>query len=695
MWLLTLLACADLPYLYDRSYYEAALLRWVDNDGDGFREVDGDCDDTTVAINPSTEELCNDADDDCDGEIDEEALDAAAWFQDLDQDGVGNEQVAYVACETPTGFSSISGDCDDADSAIYPGAPEACGTAEDLNCDGVTGDYDGDGDGYAWCAECDDTSVLVNPDAIEICNGGIDDDCSGDADGADALGAVEWYLDDDNDNFGAGEPLIQCLAPANYATVDGDCDDTNDEVSPDETEICNNGLDDNCDGDANGCRTEGSMPADAQLTADGGTFIGIGLGSAGDVGGDDVGDLLITGGTQAAYPNGSVFLVEGPLDRDGPLTSAATGVITTSADSGIRVILPLADAVDFEGDGVEDWWIWAVSDEAGVEYAVHYLLQPQTGEVLVDEAAYAAFWSTRGDTYFGYAITPAGDQDGNGWRDVAIGALYDSEGGTQAGAVYLFTEAGPDLTEADAAWFGVGESAGSYLGASLVAEDFDGDGVTDVLAGAPGRDGDTGAVAFFSGPLGGASTWEDAAAVVTGETNSSFGLTSCAAGDANDDGRSDAWIAAPFADGEGSEAGVVYLLTDITTDGTVDTRQSGAVSGEVDGRWLAYGGSTFRSTDMDNDGVFDLVLSSPNYSDGSTLITGKIYLLYAPISTGTTSVADADAWHVGTSEYASAGYSLLAPGDVSGDSNPDIIATEFGEVGGSSDRVNVLFGFSY
>jgi hypothetical protein len=86
-------------------------------------------------------------------------------------------------------------DCDDADPARYPGAPEIC-DGDDEDCDDATlgPDADGDGDIALTCcngttcgADCDDTRVDVNPRATEACNGGVDDDCDGLADAADGV----------------------------------------------------------------------------------------------------------------------------------------------------------------------------------------------------------------------------------------------------------------------------------------------------------------------------------------------------------------------------------------------------------------------------------------------------------------------------------------------------------------------------
>ena len=83
----------------------------------------------------------------------------------------------------PDGFVVESGDCDDDQVAVYPGAPEEdCTDPVDYNCDGSTGYADLDGDGTPACNDCDDTDPDVNPYAAEVCNDGVDDNCDGSAD---------------------------------------------------------------------------------------------------------------------------------------------------------------------------------------------------------------------------------------------------------------------------------------------------------------------------------------------------------------------------------------------------------------------------------------------------------------------------------------------------------------------------------
>jgi Putative metal-binding motif len=137
-------------------------------------------------------------------------------------------------------------DCDDTNSAIYPGAPERCGNEIDENCDGQ--DLlceDADGDGFTSDVDCDDEDAdrfPGNPEAPNTCTGlvepkcddGVDQDC----DGQDAI----CITDEDCDE-----------SPVPY-----DCNDQDNSVNPEAAELCGNNVDDNCDGEVD----EGCVPCD-------------------------------------------------------------------------------------------------------------------------------------------------------------------------------------------------------------------------------------------------------------------------------------------------------------------------------------------------------------------------------------------------------------------------------------------------
>ncbi len=94
--------------------------------------------------------------------------------------------------------------------------------------------------------DCDDNDPAVNPSMPEQCNG-FDDDCDGTVDQG-VPGTTEYFGDADGDGFGTVSLGLHCSDPGTSATIDGDCDDANEDVYPGADEQCDS-TDFNCDGD--------------------------------------------------------------------------------------------------------------------------------------------------------------------------------------------------------------------------------------------------------------------------------------------------------------------------------------------------------------------------------------------------------------------------------------------------------------
>jgi hypothetical protein len=215
---------------------------------DNFVLQPGDCDDENSNINPNVQEVCNDIDDNCDLNIDEGLL-LATYYEDLDQDGYGNDAVSVVKCVLPFGFVALHGDCTDSAPAINPGAAELCGDGWDNDCDGQIDEgciIDNDEDGFDAAQDCDDENGLIFPGAAEVCNG-FDDNCDGVVD--EGLSFETYFIDNDADGFGSAEMTeVGCAMPLGYVAMDGDCDDSNGLIQPTAEEVCDE-VDNNCNGD--------------------------------------------------------------------------------------------------------------------------------------------------------------------------------------------------------------------------------------------------------------------------------------------------------------------------------------------------------------------------------------------------------------------------------------------------------------
>ncbi|MCA9680153.1 MAG: putative metal-binding motif-containing protein, partial [Myxococcales bacterium] len=153
-----------------------------------------------------------------------------------------------VVCEDADGDGSTSAacggdDCDDSDSAVYPGQVELCDEIDD-DCDPMTigvRDIDRDGAIDAMCSnpdgaggtnrgtDCDDENPTVRIGQVEVCNS-VDDDCDGEID--EDVMITEVYVDADGDGFGTGNPMLVCSSVYGLSIHSGDCDDTNPQLFP-------------------------------------------------------------------------------------------------------------------------------------------------------------------------------------------------------------------------------------------------------------------------------------------------------------------------------------------------------------------------------------------------------------------------------------------------------------------------------
>ncbi len=268
----------------DGDGWGAAQTECVCAGAEGYVGVGQDCDDDDPEQYPNAVEVCNDEDDDCDGEIDDDAVGCETWYADADGDGSGLTGDSACLCAPTAPYTAEEpGDCNDDDPEVGVGILESCDD-KDNNCDGLIDEVDADGclpyfldlddDGYGgaeagcFCAvaegitliagDCDDEKNGVHPDAAEQCGNGLDDDCDGELDEAEAVDCVSLLQDLDGDGYGSTVSLCVCAGTPGWTALSGDCDDGDQEQHPDAAEQCGNGEDDDCDQavdeeDAEGC----------------------------------------------------------------------------------------------------------------------------------------------------------------------------------------------------------------------------------------------------------------------------------------------------------------------------------------------------------------------------------------------------------------------------------------------------------
>ncbi|MBK9367820.1 MAG: FG-GAP repeat protein [Deltaproteobacteria bacterium] len=656
---------------------------------------DSDCDDGDAAVNPVGDEVCDGADNNCDGLTDDAdpALDVTTtttFYTDGDSDGFGDDDNPVFACTLPSGAVTDSTDCDDFDSTVNPDGDEVCDgidndcdedvDADDSSVDLSTGSTfytDGDGDGYGLTDEavfaceapagtsavdgdCDDLDELISPAADEVCDG-ADNDCDGDVDdddsSLDASSGTLFYTDGDNDGYGdSSSSFYACSLPSGAAADDGDCDDAEGAVNPGAVEVCNTGLDEDCSGDENDCGFGGDvLTTDADYSYTGTASVNFGYELAsGDWNDDGFMDLAIgaqnaknTGAKSAA---GRVYIAYGPLPSTMTFDLEEDAVFE-GVNSSDYLGKSITSGGDLDGDGVPDLLMGAyayndggVSDNGTVVLA--YGGSTWSGTISATSADARIYGDLKSDQ-FGQVVRLIGDVDGDGYDELAVGANVADYGGTNSGVVYI-----------------IPGSATRYSGAMAAS----------TIAG----------VAF------------------AGDTGDRLGdLRNIGQGfDLNGDGLADVALGSVENTTVGTDGGIVYFYY-----GDSALLYSGglAASGAADARFLPAGASDNLGEgigapgDVDGDGYDELLLGAIGYDDpagslsfsgGAFLINGSSTLLSGDVTVSTAATA--------TVTGAAASDNLgawVSGGDLNNDGLDDLVLGSTGYDYGGSSNTGAAFVF--
>ncbi|MEO1198792.1 MAG: Ig-like domain-containing protein [Pseudomonadota bacterium] len=456
---------------------------------------------------------------------------------------------------------------------------------------------------------------------------------------------------------------------------------------------------------------------------DAGDVSGFKVTSAGDINGDGFDDLLISSwvaGAPGLTNSGEVYLVFGGAANLAALDGNGDGNILLSdidgtngyvlnGDAGDRAGSDIASA-DLNGDGIMDLVIGArFSEQSGntQDGQVYVVFGGTTnlanaddstpgnrdGRIALDGiAAIGAGYIIEGEAagdQFGFTVSNVGDTNGDGFDDIMVFARQTLTG---AGVSYLIYGGSQNLEALDAAdgsnnnvleagelvgagfsGFGyrlIGESAGDLSGIALSGGDFDGDGVSDILIGAPrggfipandtghvniivdttrvlaaadavspGTDGSVNMSAVDSGGIPAPTGY-----TIQGANFDEIGFAVDGTGDANGDGRADVLIGAPFDDRAGTEQGAAHLLfsnrldvagtgadaIDGNPDERIETNNLNATNGftfitGVDGDTL--GSSVSFAGDINGDGYDDLLIGAGQRDTGAGA-TGSVFLVF-------------------------------------------------------------------
>jgi hypothetical protein len=390
---------------------------------------------------------------------------------------------------------------------------------------------------------------------------------------------------------------------------------------------------------------------------DNGDLFGHSVTSLGDLDGDGVDDLA----------------VGAPGDDDGGPTCGAVWVLFLNANGTVKSHLKISDTEggfdgilddddrfgksvawldDLDGDGVGDLAVGTPRDDDGGTHrgAVWILFLKPDGTVKSHQKISATQGGFTGildnGDLFGHSVDWLGDLDGDGVGDLAVGAVWDDDGGLTRGAVWVLflntdgtVKSHQKISDTEGGFTGILDNADRFGCSVAWLGDLDSDGVGDLATGAIFDDDggyNRGAVWILflndDGTVKDHQKISDTEGGFAGILNAGdhFGYSVTSLGDLDGDGVGDLGVGAWQDDDGGTDRGAVWMLF-LNPDGTVKLHQKtcdtgGGFNGILDDE-DRFGAAVASLGDLDGDGVGDLAVGAP-YDDDGGVNRGAVWVLF-------------------------------------------------------------------
>ncbi len=385
-----------------------------------------------------------------------------------------------------------------------------------------------------------------------------------------------------------------------------------------------------------------------------GSSLGYSVSTAGDVNNDGYSDVMV--GAPEWNNTGKVYVFHGSSSGLSATDNWQKQINQSDAGFGTSV----SSAGDINGDGYSDVIIGApyANDGESDEGRANTYLGSSTGLAIT---IHKRLEINSIDANFGYSVSLAGDVNGDGYSDVIIGAPKFSSGQIEEGKsfIHLGTSSGIDSV---AFWTKESNQAYAHLGSSVSgAGDVNGDGLSDVIIGAPEYDNsftNAGKVYVFHGnsiSMPSAADWTEDVA----QEFAYFGNSVSTAGDVNGDGYCDVIIGSyGFSNGNTSEGKVfAYFGSSSGLPSSHDWTD------EVHQDYAFFGWCVATAGDVNGDGFSDVIVGAPLYESHSAQNNEGTVQLFNGIAGGLSL----------TENWTIAGYDVSTAGDVNGDGYSDVI----------------------